>query len=1102
MMRWAILLIIFLIPEIGFALEKDFYTYNGIVETEDAFKRISFIFGDVRYNSLFAIIGVLGFLIGGIVLYAKGLSGQKASPLSYIVPLLIGVMVYQAFIIPKGKIHIYDKTLNAYQVVNGVPDGLILLAWGLNTFERIVIDITDSNTANIFGKYETKAGGISFGLIKMATTKYKDVSDTYLSKSIGQYYNDCGLVPLANGDVDVNELRRTTENIQATMAKFNSKSLNTVYYTSASRAGTMMSCNDAWTAINVLLNNVATFDNTLKNMCKTTGFNPAVAGELASCKTLMSEATQLFGVVGGTSSQFVKNMYLSDLILQSTVNGSGDAAQKMLANRNFQIQSFGISNALNEWMPRIRGLLFTVILALIPVILLFAITPLFYRVIFLFCSLLVWYTMWSILDVIMHETAHDVAMRSFEHLANYKMGLDSIWLSPEASTGSMSVFGQARMMAFLLAGIITSGLFRMTAGSALASAVNQNMQRLVDTAATSAHSTMTPEGQGSLIHQTTQGLGATTTHGHHGTERMVTSAAWSDSKAVSSNNFQSNNGRNSADDLHSWAGTVAAANSAGETGKAEAARSFAKMQGNSSNEAISSMMHGAETIGATRGLMNNTQYKTALQGNGFDVSTPEKMTEAAAYVEYHNNYDNISRAGTTAQKIDKLRDLLDQRDIPTDHQTIADLYGKFEHGHSLATIKAHEASADSFIGTAAIKQSKEKNLVAGEHTALINDNRNPNDVWYDSGRIEAASTTGHVDAFAAMGYKSYQDAASTEKIWNVATSETRKGIADEHFDGDVVAAGRHMASTGPNEELGRYLQMEHVAQTLFDGDYTRAVIGSSNTDQRVVVGTDKLMDAIEDDPKLFNFNRSQIDAIKESESVELVWGFDPFSGSTANVSAYTGSRADHSQSSEMDFKNEYRSGDRLDATTLSGVFRSPSANEDQMFNSYLSDMYTNEHKRTELAEGMGELYSRQVQASSTDHISMSMSLHGGADAGASSGSRNGAGSYIAGNLGLSGNATQEFTDSANYNTNYSNAENTLNGFDKEARSFAEKNGSSLEEERALYAGVMTSKLSAYDQSYTSMISEEARSESKFNEAKNYSDDANEGNPGKGKIQRE
>ena len=64
MLRYVLVGLAFGIPDSVLALDRDFYTYNSIVETEDAFRRIALVFNDGKYAGLFAVVAIFGVLVG------------------------------------------------------------------------------------------------------------------------------------------------------------------------------------------------------------------------------------------------------------------------------------------------------------------------------------------------------------------------------------------------------------------------------------------------------------------------------------------------------------------------------------------------------------------------------------------------------------------------------------------------------------------------------------------------------------------------------------------------------------------------------------------------------------------------------------------------------------------------------------------------------------------------------------------------------------------------------------------------------------------------------------------------------------------------------
>ena len=54
------------------ALETSFHTYDGFAETVDAFRLVSMIFADPRYETLVLIVAVVGLALGAVLAMIRG----------------------------------------------------------------------------------------------------------------------------------------------------------------------------------------------------------------------------------------------------------------------------------------------------------------------------------------------------------------------------------------------------------------------------------------------------------------------------------------------------------------------------------------------------------------------------------------------------------------------------------------------------------------------------------------------------------------------------------------------------------------------------------------------------------------------------------------------------------------------------------------------------------------------------------------------------------------------------------------------------------------------------------------------------------------------
>src|SRR3546814_18329460 len=61
-----------LLPAPALALETSFHTYDGFNETVDAFRLVSMIFADPRYETLVLIVAVAGIALGALLASVRG----------------------------------------------------------------------------------------------------------------------------------------------------------------------------------------------------------------------------------------------------------------------------------------------------------------------------------------------------------------------------------------------------------------------------------------------------------------------------------------------------------------------------------------------------------------------------------------------------------------------------------------------------------------------------------------------------------------------------------------------------------------------------------------------------------------------------------------------------------------------------------------------------------------------------------------------------------------------------------------------------------------------------------------------------------------------
>ncbi len=194
----ALLYLLFFVTAEAQAANWEFITYGGYDATVNAFRKIALIFSDNAYKGLFFGVIILGILFSYISVLGKAITGGKFSfPLSaWVLPVLLGIMFYFAFILPKDQVTVYDETLNrGPETINNIPRGIATIAGILNKVEKGLIDIIDTSSSTT--SYRLNSGGTGFALLDFS------VAYTPLSSTLSKYFDDCIVPELYRADAQV-----------------------------------------------------------------------------------------------------------------------------------------------------------------------------------------------------------------------------------------------------------------------------------------------------------------------------------------------------------------------------------------------------------------------------------------------------------------------------------------------------------------------------------------------------------------------------------------------------------------------------------------------------------------------------------------------------------------------------------------------------------------------------------------------------------------------------------------------------------------------------------------------------------------------------------
>lgn len=460
-------IVLLLSPSMTFAMDIDYYTYNGFQETVDAFNRVALIFANTNFQVLVGIGVFVSIGFGGLVFAYKNaaMGNFTAQPnFSWFFMPIVGFAFFKALTGSVGTVHVYDRVTNQYSPVGGVPVLITLIAYPVNMAERSMINIIDASSAY---PYSSNAGGIIFDLLKSLSTETTFSGNTNISRSLRTFYKDCSPVAYANpgsyGNITIDQVRsQTPTDMMSTLAKMKSLSVSTVYYSDAVPAGETNTCAVAYDKIKADLDATA-LEPFRSTVCARIGLSTADAAQSMRCNSLISELSRIVFKNTSISSDIIfRNAFLSSQILEAMHEQDPEAAMIKLTSKNIMIEGFGTSTASGEWMPKIRASVFAMVLVIIPVIAMFIPTPFFGKALQLICVLLVWLAIWGVFDAAFLKIASDQAIAAMDEMVKHQQGVIAYLLAPESSMKALGLFGKARAMSIGLSSTICAIMFRMT----------------------------------------------------------------------------------------------------------------------------------------------------------------------------------------------------------------------------------------------------------------------------------------------------------------------------------------------------------------------------------------------------------------------------------------------------------------------------------------------------------------------------------------------------------------------------------------------------------------------------------------------------------------
>jgi plasmid maintenance system antidote protein VapI len=492
-------------PEI-LAIDMDYYAPNGMPTVAEAFQRLALIFSDTDYKMLFAAIALLGMMLAfanGFVVrpILEGLG--KANGISWLMPFIIGTVIYTGGFLATATVYIYDPVKNDTQSVAGVPQVIVLTAGLANDLEKIMTDITDTASAY---PYSQNADGVNLELFLGAIKKSWEPKKRYLSKDIQAFKEKCGdiVMGLPGASVNDEQLYSGATSQYSAISGWTHPSLTVELYNGTPGLN-YMSCTDGWNNVLQPALQLSNFDTETEEICISAGFDITRAPQLIACQDLIGKAAELHGLSGMAANEYVREGFIANSLLKQINNSDPAEAQLSLARRQLTMQGIGALNTAEDTQPQLRSVMLSIVLGIIPFLTLFLVTPLWSKALKFMTGAILWIATWGVMMAVAHAGAMDSVSAILTDMASAKMGLKSFILAETDGVKALMMYGKIQSNSMMIAVAIAVAVygFGSYAMTGLAQGLSQNMGMMGERA---AEQTMTPEGRTQLRDQLTKGM--------------------------------------------------------------------------------------------------------------------------------------------------------------------------------------------------------------------------------------------------------------------------------------------------------------------------------------------------------------------------------------------------------------------------------------------------------------------------------------------------------------------------------------------------------------------------------------------------------------------
>ncbi|WP_429885551.1 conjugal transfer protein TraG N-terminal domain-containing protein [Geoalkalibacter halelectricus] len=469
----------------------EYYTFDGFQPITDAFRKLSLIFSASAYTQMAALALGFGVIFGGIAFYIQHVSGAKASPVGFILPILLGVGVWFGLFAQTATVIVYDAHTNQFDPIPNVPIGIAYTAYATNKVERGLIEILDmANPPNM--KIDQIAGGNN--IAAMGKIMQSAGSDANLKASLAAYIRQCVMFELTHPATTFSFHNLMTGNdARVEFAKAQNPAVFTQIYSTTHPAGKIQSCDAAWNHINTQLSNPVTYQGMLESAAGFFGIDSSDAAQFEKFRHLVGSFIQgPLNQAGVDHVDVARQSLVANVLFQVIQEGDPAVAMSIESSRKLSTSGMGAFISAQEWIPVLKSVITAVAITLISFLALFIPTPLVGRALSIIFGLFAFLMAWAITDAVITSGAGYYYMQVMREARESGLGLQTILNFPSYEAKVLSMYGMVRSAGIMLAGFITMMLVRV--GGHFMAGMAGNLMGAVQGAGAQSGALATPEG--------------------------------------------------------------------------------------------------------------------------------------------------------------------------------------------------------------------------------------------------------------------------------------------------------------------------------------------------------------------------------------------------------------------------------------------------------------------------------------------------------------------------------------------------------------------------------------------------------------------------------